>query len=49
MNPARRTLKKVTIEDAQQADETFSMLMGEEVLPRKRYIQSHAKFATLDI
>ena len=49
MNPEKRTLKKVTIEDAQKTDETFSMLMGEDVLPRKRYIQSHSKFATLDI
>jgi DNA gyrase subunit B len=49
MNPEKRTLKKVTIQDAQKADETFSMLMGEEVLPRKRYIQTHARFATLDI
>jgi len=49
MNPAKRTLKKVTIDDAQKADETFSMLMGAEVPPRKRFIQTHAKFANLDI
>lgn len=49
MNPENRILKQVTIEDAQKADETFSMLMGEEVLPRKRYIQTHAKTANLDI
>ena len=49
MNPATRILKKVLVEDAQKADEVFSMLMGEEVLPRKRFIQTHAKQAQLDI
>ncbi len=49
MNPANRLLKQVTIADAQQADEVFRMLMGEEVPPRKRFIQTHAKFANLDI
>lgn len=49
MNPQNRTLKKVTIDDAQKADETFTMLMGEEVPSRKRFIQTHAKLATLDI
>lgn len=49
MNPAVRILKKITIEDAQKADQVFTMLMGEEVLPRKRFIQTFAKSATLDI
>jgi DNA gyrase subunit B len=49
MNPDNRTLKLVTIADAAKADETFNMLMGEEVAPRKRFIQTHAKAATLDI
>ena len=49
MNPENRLLKRVTIEDADQADQVFSMLMGEEVLPRKRFIQTHAKFANIDI
>jgi DNA gyrase subunit B len=49
MNPANRTLKKVNIEDATLADKIFSMLMGDEVPPRKRFIQTHAKTATLDI
>lgn len=49
MNPANRILKKVTIEDAQKADETFTMLMGAEVPPRKRFIQTYAKTATLDV
>jgi DNA gyrase subunit B len=43
MDPAVRTLKKVMIEDAQEADRTFDMLMGEEVAPRKLFIQTHAK------
>ncbi len=42
MNPSSRTLLQVTIEDAIKADETFSMLMGDEVMPRKRFIESHA-------
>ncbi len=49
MDPAKRTLKKVTIEDAEEADRLFTILMGEEVPPRKRFIQTHAKTATLDI
>jgi DNA gyrase subunit B len=49
MNPEKRTLKKVTIEDAALADQIFTMLMGEEVLPRKKFIQTHAKMANLDI
>jgi DNA gyrase subunit B len=43
MNPENRTLLQVTIEDAAVADRTFDMLMGNEVAPRKRFIQSHAK------
>jgi len=49
MNPEKRTLKKVKIEDAAKADKVFSILMGSEVSPRKRFIQTHAKSATLDI
>ncbi len=49
MSSDSRVLKKVTVEDAQKADEVFSMLMGEDVLPRKRFIQAHAKQAELDI
>ncbi len=49
MNPEKRILKKVSIEDVQKADEVFSMLMGEEVPPRKRFIQTYAKTANLDI
>jgi DNA gyrase subunit B len=43
MNPENRVLLQVTIEDAAVADRTFDMLMGNEVAPRKRFIQSHAK------
>ena len=49
MNPETRTLKLIHIEDAQKADETFTMLMGEEVAPRKRFIQTHALKAELDV
>ncbi|MEX0787791.1 MAG: DNA topoisomerase (ATP-hydrolyzing) subunit B [Anaerolineales bacterium] len=43
MDPAKRTLLQVTIEDAANADRTFDMLMGEAVPPRRRFIQTHAK------
>ena len=49
MATARRILKQVTIEDAQEADQIFDMLMGTDVPARKSFIQSHAKEATLDI
>ena len=42
-------LKKINIEDAARADEVFTMLMGSQVPPRKRFIQTHAKLATLDV
>lgn len=48
MNPETRTLRKLTIEDAEKADEVFSMLMGSEVAPRKRFIQTHSKDADVD-
>lgn len=43
MNPENRTLLQVTIEDAAEADRTFDMLMGSQVPPRRRFIQTHAK------
>ncbi len=43
MNPQNRILKLVTVEDAEKADEIFDVLMGDEVEPRKRFIQTHAK------
>ncbi len=49
MDPARRVLKLITIEDAEEADMVFDMLMGTDVPARKSFIQSHAKEATLDI
>ena len=49
MDPARRILKKVTIDDASEADKVFDMLMGTDVPARKSFIQSNAKLATLDI
>lgn len=49
MDPKIRTLKKVQVEDTVMADEVFTMLMGDEVGPRKRFIQTHAKSANLDI
>ncbi len=49
MDPARRILKQVRVEDAQEADQVFDMLMGTDVPSRKSFIQSHAKEATLDI
>ncbi len=49
MDPAKRVLLQVTIEDAQEADKIFDMLMGTDVPARKSFIQSHAREATLDI
>ena len=43
MNPEFRTLVRINIEDALEADETFDMLMGDAVPPRKKFIQTHAK------
>lgn len=49
MNPATRMLKQVTIESAAEADRIFSMLMGDEVPPRREFIEKHAKYAKLDV
>lgn len=49
MNPATRTLKQVTIESITTADTVFSMLMGDEVAPRREFIESHAKYARIDV
>lgn len=49
MNPDTRTLWQVTIESAAEADHIFSMLMGDEVPPRRDFIEKHAKYAKLDI
>ncbi|MEI6264546.1 MAG: DNA topoisomerase (ATP-hydrolyzing) subunit B [Sphingobacteriia bacterium] len=49
MDPSRRTLKRVTIESAAEADRIFSMLMGDDVAPRREFIESHAKYARIDV
>ena len=49
MNPDTRTLKQVTIESAAEADRVFSMLMGDEVAPRREFIESHARYAKIDV
>lgn len=48
MDPERRTLRQVQIENAQEADRTFSMLMGDEVPPRREFIEQNAKYANID-
>jgi DNA gyrase subunit B len=49
MNPETRTLRQVTIDSAAEADRIFSMLMGDEVPPRREFIEQHAKYARLDV
>ncbi|MDJ0625045.1 MAG: DNA topoisomerase (ATP-hydrolyzing) subunit B [Candidatus Caenarcaniphilales bacterium] len=49
MNPETRVLKKVEIEDAAQADVIFDILMGDEVEPRRKFIEEHSVYATLDV
>ena len=48
MNPETRTVKQVTIDSAAEADRIFSMLMGDEVPPRREFIEAHAKYARID-
>jgi DNA gyrase subunit B len=48
MNPETRTLRQVTIESAAEADHIFSMLMGDEVPPRREFIETHARYARID-
>jgi len=49
MNPEKRTLRLVTIDSAAEADRIFSMLMGDDVPPRREFIEKHAKYAKIDI
>jgi len=49
MNPATRTLKQVALESLAEADRVFSMLMGDEVPPRREFIETHAKYAKIDV
>jgi DNA gyrase subunit B len=49
MDPAKRSLKQVSIESAAEADHLFSMLMGDEVAPRREFIEKNAKYARIDI
>ncbi|HTH58436.1 MAG TPA: DNA topoisomerase (ATP-hydrolyzing) subunit B [Cyclobacteriaceae bacterium] len=49
MDPVKRTLKQVSIESAGEADHLFSMLMGDEVAPRREFIERNAKYAKLDV
>ena len=48
LNPENRTLKKVSIDSAAEADRVFSMLMGDEVPPRREFIEANAKYANID-
>ena len=49
MDPSKRSLKQVSIESAAEADHLFSMLMGDEVAPRREFIEKNAKYARVDI
>jgi DNA gyrase subunit B len=49
MNPETRIIKQVAVADAQKADQVFTTLMGDQVPPRRKFIQTHARLATLDI
>ena len=48
MDPQRRILRQVTIDNAAEAERTFSMLMGDDVLPRREFIEANAKYANID-
>jgi DNA gyrase subunit B len=49
MDPKRRTFKRVTLDSAAEADRVFSMLMGDEVPPRREFIEANAKYAKIDV
>jgi DNA gyrase subunit B len=49
MDPSRRTLKRVALDSAAEADRIFSMLMGDDVPPRREFIEANAKYAKIDV
>jgi DNA gyrase subunit B len=49
MDPEKRSLKQVSVESAAEADHLFSMLMGDEVAPRRDFIEKNARYAKIDI
>ena len=49
MHPENRTLRQVTIDSAAEADHVFSMLMGDDVPPRREFIERNAKYANIDV
>jgi len=49
MDPDRRTLRLVNIENAAESDRIFSMLMGDEVAPRREFIEQNARYANIDV
>jgi DNA gyrase subunit B len=49
MDPSRRTLKRVELDSAAEADRIFSMLMGDDVPPRREFIEANAKYAKIDV
>jgi DNA gyrase subunit B len=49
MDPTTRTLRRITIDDALEADLIFSMLMGDDVPPRRQFIEENAKYAKIDV
>ena len=49
MNPEFRTLRQIVIDNGAEADRVFSMLMGDEVPPRREFIENNAKYAKIDI
>jgi DNA gyrase subunit B len=48
MDPSRRLLRQITIENAAEAERTFSMLMGDDVPPRRQFIEENAHYANID-
>jgi DNA gyrase subunit B len=49
MNPEHRTMRHITIDNAAEADRVFSMLMGDDVPPRRKFIEDNATYANIDI